>query len=268
MPVAPLPVVFIPGLWMHGTSWTRWVERFAGAGYRPVARSWPGVSATVEETRANPASGAGYGIAEIADHYARTIAGLERAPILVGHSFGGLIVQNLLGRGIAAAGVAIDAAPIKGVLALPFSTLRSAFPVLRNPANRRRAVALTAAQFRYGFGNAVSAAESAALYARWAIPGPGRPLFQAAFANFTPHSAAAVSTANGARGPLLLIAGEHDHIVPPAVTRGTLRQYRRSPAVTELRMMSGRGHSLTIDSGWVEVADLVLAWLKGKVEAA
>ena len=211
---------------------------------------------------AEPTSGPSIGRFEI-------IRVLGARPIVIGHSFGGLIAQNLLGRGLAAEAIAIDAAPIKGVLPLPLSTLRSAFPVLRNPANTHRAVPLTAEEFRYGFANAVSREEAAELYERWAIPGPGRPMFQAAFANFAPHSAAKVDTDNGARGPLLLIAGEKDHVVPPVVTRATLKQYRNSGAVTELRELAGRGHSLTIDHGWREVADTALAWLaRHPVESA
>ena len=262
MPTARTPVLFIPGLWMHADSWKSWVDLFRSAGYEPTARSWPGVATTVAETRAHPETMAGRGITEIADYYAQIIGTLPAKPIVIGHSFGGLLAQNVLGRGLAAAAIAIDAAPIKGVLPLPVSTLRSSFPVLKNPANRKRTVALTAAQFRYGFGNAVSEQESAELYQRWAIPGPGRPLFQAAFANFLPHSPAKVDTKNATRGPLLLIAGEMDHIVPPVVTRATLKQYRRSPAVTELKQIAGRGHSLCIDSGWREVADTALGWLK------
>ncbi|HEX7488679.1 MAG TPA: alpha/beta fold hydrolase [Anaeromyxobacteraceae bacterium] len=263
------PVVFIPGLWMHAESWRSWAELFRQAGFEPVVRSWPGARATVAETRAHPEGMVDKGITEIADHYAEIMRVLGARPIVIGHSFGGLIAQNLLGRGLAAEAIAIDPAPIKGVLPLPFSTLRSAFPVLKNPANNHRAIPLTAEEFRYGFGNAVSPEEAAELYERWAIPGPGRPLFQAAFANITPHSAAAVDTHNQARGPLLLIAGEKDHVVPPVVTRATLKQYRSSAAVTELEELPGRGHSLTIDHGWREVADTALAWLaRHPVESA
>jgi pimeloyl-ACP methyl ester carboxylesterase len=264
MPDARSPVVFIPGLWMHPESWTSWVELFREAGYEPTAPLWPDMPATLAETRAHPDGMAGQGIQEITDHYARILGALEARPILVGHSFGGLFAQKLLGLGLASAAVAIDAAAIKGVLPVPFSTLRSTFPVLKNPANIKRVVALTPAQFRYAFANAVPAAEAEELYRRWAIPGPGRPLFQAAVANLLPNSPAKVDTRNATRGPLLLIAGEKDHIVPPAVTRATLKQYRRSPAVTELQEIRGRGHSLTIDSGWREVADTALAWLRAR----
>jgi len=258
------PVVFVPGLWMHADSWKDWADAFRDRGYEPIARSWPGVPPTVAEARAHPEGMVGRGIAEIANHYAGLISSLPSKPVVVGHSFGGLIAQNLLGRGLASAAVAIDAAPIKGVLVLPLSTIRASLPVLRNPANAKRTVQLTEEEFRYGFANAVSVDEAAELYRRWAIPGPGRPLFQAAVANLVPHSEAEVDTRNATRGPLLLIAGEVDHIVPPAVTRATFKLYQKSSALTELRELPGRGHSLTIDHGWREVAETSLSWLAAR----
>jgi non-heme chloroperoxidase len=256
------PVVFVHGLWLHSTSWQDWIDLFRTAGYEPVAPEWPGTPATVTEARANPQGSAGYGVGEIADHYAGIIGSLTAKPILVGHSFGGLIVQNLLGRDLARAAVAIDPAPVKGVLALPLSALRVASVALRNPANRNRSVALTPEQFRYGFANAVSAQESAELYEKWTIPSPGRPLFQAAFASVNPNAATTVATGNRTRGPLLVTAGEKDNTAPPVLSRATVKRYQGSPAVTELKEFAGRGHSLTIDSGWREVAEAVLDWLK------
>jgi pimeloyl-ACP methyl ester carboxylesterase len=264
MPSTPTPVVFIHGLWLHATSWGAWTDLFREAGYAPVAPGWPGIPDTVAEARAHPEQIPPSGITQVADHYAEIIAGLDAPPILIGHSFGGLLVENLLGRGLGIGGVAIDAAPIKGVLALPFSALRVASIALRNPANRGRAVALTPAQFRYGFGNALSEQESAELYEKWAIPTPGRPLFEAAFANFSPNSPAKVNTANTTRGPLLLIAGEKDHTVPPAITRATFKLYQKSSAVTEFKQFPGRGHTLALDNGWREVADASLDWLKSR----
>lgn len=257
------PVVFVHGLWLHADSWSAWVDLFREAGYAPLAPGWPGDSSTVEETRNQPERVAGYGIDDVVDHYARIIGGLEAKPIVIGHSFGGLIAQRLLGQDLAAAAVAIDAAPIKGVVALPLSSLRVASIALRNPANKKRAVALTAKQFRYGFGNAISAEESTELYERWTIPSPAKPLFEAASANISPGSPAKVNTGNATRGPLLLTAGGKDHTVPPAVTKATLKQYRKSPAVTDYKEFPGRGHTLALDSGWREVADTVLTWLKG-----
>jgi pimeloyl-ACP methyl ester carboxylesterase len=259
-------VVFIHGLWLHASSWAPWTELFQTAGYPPLAPGWPGEAGTVEEARANPDQVAGKGIDAVVDHYAQVIGGLDAPPVVVGHSFGGLIVQRLLGEGLAAAGVAIDAAPVKGVLYLPPSALRVASIALRKPANRNAAVALTPEQFRYGFGNTLPAQESAELYEQWAIPSPGKPLFEAATANLSPRSPAKVNTGNKTRGPLLLIAGGRDHTVPAAVTRSTRKLYHKSPAVTDLREFNDRGHSLTIDHGWREVADAVLNWLTERVK--
>ncbi|MGA5304894.1 alpha/beta hydrolase [Nucisporomicrobium flavum] len=256
------PVIFIHGLWLHATSWSAWSELFEGAGYRTSAPGWPGEPDTVEAARADPGSVADHGIDDVVAHYAKIIKSLPAKPILIGHSFGGMIAQKLLGQDLAAAAVAIDAAQIKGVLPLPLSSLRVTFPVFKNVANRHRAVSLTAEQFRYGFGNAIPEQESDDLYERWAVPSPGKPLFEAAAANFDPHSPAKVDTANELRGPLLLIMGGRDHTVPEAVTRATLKQYRHSAAVTDILEFADRAHSLTIDHGWREVADATLSWLK------
>jgi pimeloyl-ACP methyl ester carboxylesterase len=255
------PVVFIHGLWLHATSWESWAELFSAAGYDPIAPGWPGDSDTVEASRANPDSIADHGIDDVTRHYQAIIDTLPARPILIGHSFGGMIAEKLLGLDYGAAAIGIDAAQIKGVLPLPLSALHSTLPVFKNPANKHKAVSLTAEQFRYSFGNAVSEEESDALYERWAIPAPGKPLFEAAVANFSLHSPAKVNTDNEGRGPLLLIMGGQDHTVPEAITKATVKQYRHSSAVTELEEFSDRGHSLTIDSGWREVADLCLAWL-------
>jgi pimeloyl-ACP methyl ester carboxylesterase len=256
------PVIFIHGLWLHATSWAAWVDLFRQAGYAPQAPGWPGDPDTVEDARANPAGIADHGIDDVVAHYAKIIAGLETAPILIGHSFGGMIAQKLLGQDLAAAAVAIDAAQIKGVLPLPLSALRATLPVFKNPANKHKTVSLTAEQFRYAFGNAIPEQESHELFERWAIPAPGKPLFEAAAANFNPHSPAKVDTANSGRGPLLLIMGGRDHTVPESVTRATLKQYRHSEAVTDILEFADRAHSLTIDGGWRDVADAVLSWLR------
>jgi pimeloyl-ACP methyl ester carboxylesterase len=255
------PVVFVHGLWLHASSWAPWMEKFAAAGYEPVAPGWPGEPATVQEARDDPASVAGHGINDVVDHFAQVISGLAEKPVMIGHSFGGLVVQRLLGQDLAAAAVAIDPAPIKGVLALPPSAFKVASVALRSPSNRNLAVSLTADQFRFGFGNAVSEQESAGLYQQWNVPSPGKPLFEAAFANFSPGSPAKVNTRNKARGPLLVTAGGKDHTVPPAISMSTRKQYHRSPAITDFVEFADRGHSLTVDRGWAEIADYALEWL-------
>ena len=258
------PVLFVHGLWLHGDSWNNWVEFFREKGYQATAASWPGDSETTEATRKNANALAGFGVTEIADHIAGQIKSSETKPILIGHSFGGLLVQNLLGRDLAAAAIAIDPAPIRGVFELPLSALKSAFPVLGNPLNFKRAVSLTEHQFRFGFTNAVSEQEAKQLYEKYAMPAPGRPLFQAATATFNPKAATKVNTANASRGPLLLVSGEKDNTVPPVLVKSTLRVYRKSPAITELKSFPGRGHSLTIDSGWRELAEYSVGWLREK----
>jgi pimeloyl-ACP methyl ester carboxylesterase len=255
------PVVFIHGLWLHATSWAPWIELFRNVGYEAIAPGWPGDPDTVEAANANPDALANHGIDEVTGHYAKIIEQLPTRPVLLGHSFGGMIAEKLLGEGYGAGAIAIDAAQIKGVLPLPLSALHSTLPVFKNPANKHKAVSLTADQFRYSFGNAITEDESNDLYRRWAIPAPGRPLFEAAAANFELHSPAKVNTRNENRGPLLLVMGGRDHTVPEAITKATLKQYRHSDAITELTDFPDRGHSLTIDSGWRDVADQCLTWL-------
>ncbi len=260
---AGTPVVFVHGLWLHADSWNAWADLFREQGYTAEAPGWPGDGGSVEETRQNAARVANHGIDEVVAHYTEAIAALETKPIVIGHSFGGLIAQRLLAEGAAKAAVAIDPAPIKGVLLLPPSALKVASIALRNPLNRARAVSLTAAQFRYGFGNTLSMAESNELFERWAIPSPGKPLFEAAIANLLPSSPAKVDTA-ASRGPLLVTGGGHDHTVPNTISKQTVKLHRKSPSVTDYREFPDRGHSLAIDSGWREVADTVLAWLSEK----
>jgi non-heme chloroperoxidase len=253
-------VVFIHGLWIHASSWQPWMQLFNEKGYKTLNPAWPGDSATVEESRANPKAIANRGVVEVADSYAKVIASLPEPPIVIGHSFGGLLAQVILGRGIAAAGVAIDPAPIKGVWQLPLSALKASFPVLGNPFNLKKAISLTFEQFRYGFANAVPEQEARELYDRWTIPAPARPLFQAATATLNPSAETKVNTANTTRGPLLITGGERDHIAPPILGRASLKKYNPS-VVTEFKLFEGRGHSLVVDHGWREVAEYALAWL-------
>ena len=258
-------VVFIHGAFMSAESWGPWRQRFEARGYKCVAPAWPFLDHSVGDLQRAPDPRFGkLGITEIVDNYASIIREFETPPVLVGHSFGGLLVQNLLGRDLAAAAIAIDPAPIKGVPELPLSALKSTSPVLGNPFNFRRAVSLTEQQFRFGFTNAVPEQEARELYAKYAMPAPGRPLFQAATATFNPQSATTVNVTNATRGPLLLISGAEDNTVPPVLVKSTLKAYQKSMAVTELKEFAGRGHSLTIDSGWREIAEYILTWLHTK----
>jgi non-heme chloroperoxidase len=255
------PVVFIHGLWLHATSWQPWAELFRERGHEVLMPGWPGEASTVEETRRDARQQAGRGIDEVTEHHARVVAARPVKPIVIGHSFGGLFAQKLLGRGLASAAVAIDPAPQRGVLRVPPRQLAAALPVLRNPLNYWRAVSLTPAQFRFAFGNALTADESDALHAAFSIPGPGRPLFEAAFANLNPRTAARVDTGRADRGPLLVIGGGKDNTVPESVSRAAHHLYAHAGTVNDYRVFPDRGHSLVIDHGLWEVAETVLAWL-------
>jgi len=256
------PVVFVHGLWLLPSSWDRWAKLFEDNGYATLTPGWPDDPETVQEAAEHPEVFAGKSIEQVADHFETVIGGLERKPAIVGHSFGGLLTQILAGRGLSAVSVAIDPAPFRGVLPLPISSLKSAFPVLGNPANRNRAVPLTFEQFRYGFANAVSEEEARQLYEEFAVPASGKPLFQAAAANLNPWTEAKVDTKNPERGPLLIISGEQDHTVPWAIANASYQQQQENEGVTEIVEMKNRGHALTIDSGWPEVADTALTFVQ------
>lgn len=262
----PDTIVLIHGLWLTPDSWQPWVERFEARGFRVLAPGWPGEIAGVEALRADPSGMDGVGIAEIADHYEAIVRELDEPPILIGHSFGGLIVQLLLDRGVGAVGVALHPAPIKGVLGLPLAQLRSAFPVLRNPKNRKRTVALTFEQFHWGFANALSETAAREAYDRLHVPGPGRPLFQGAAANLMRHAPSRVDLRNPNRAPLLLVAGELDRTVPASTVRETAKRWRASPATTELQEYAGRSHFTAGEPGWEQVADDALAWALAHAE--
>ncbi|MUL65475.1 alpha/beta hydrolase [Mycobacterium sp. CBMA 234] len=256
------PVVFVHGLWLLSNSWNDWRTYFEEQGFVTLAPGWPDDPATTAEARRDPSVFAHKSVGEITEHYADIIRALDRKPIVIGHSFGGLITQKLAGMGLAKTAVAIDPAPFRGVLPLPVSALRAAFPVIGNPLNRGRAIALTPKQFRFAFANAVSEDEANRLYAEYSVAGSGAPLFQAALANFNPGTEAKVDTKNPDRGPLLIISGEKDNTVPWAIANASYKQYKKNPNVTEIVEIPGRGHSLVIDGGWKEVADAALDFVR------
>jgi pimeloyl-ACP methyl ester carboxylesterase len=256
------PVVFVHGLWLLPSSWDRWAKVFEDAGFVALTPGWPDDPDTVEEGNVHPGVFAHKSVGQVADHFDEIIRGLTKKPAIIGHSFGGLLAQILAGRGLAAATVAISPAPFRGVLPLPFSALKSAWPVLGNPANRNRAIPLTFDQFRYAFANAVSEHEAQLLYDTFAVPASGKPLFQAATANLNPWTEAKVDTDNPDRGPLLILSGEKDNTVPWAIANASFKLQQRNPAVTEILELPNRGHALTIDDGWREVADTALAFIK------
>jgi non-heme chloroperoxidase len=255
------PVVFVHGLWLLPSSWDRWRALFEEQGYTTLAPGWPDDPDTVEEAKRNPEVFAHKRIKQVTDHYVDIIRQLKTKPAVVGHSFGGLIAQRLAGEGVAAVTVAIDPAPFRGVLPLPLSALKSALAVLGNPLNYTRAVPLTYEQFRFAFANVVDESEAHELYERYSVPGSGVPIFQAATANLNPWTEAQVNTKNPARGPLLIISGERDHTVPWAIAHASYKQQVKNPGVTEIHEIPDRGHSLTIDHGWREVADVALAFI-------
>jgi len=257
---APNTIVLIHGLWMTALSWEHWVKHYTDKGYRVIARSWPGMEGDIDQLRRDPSAVATLGVTEVVDHYESIIRELDRPPIIMGHSFGGLMTQILLDRGLGAAGVAIDSAPVKGILVLPWSSIRVALPALSNPANNHRASSLTADQFHYAFTNTLSDEESERIFERYAVPGPDHMLFQASLANFNPHAATTVNFANDTRAPLLLIAGGRDHIAPASVTKANYKLYSKSKAVTEYKEYPERSHFTVGQPGWEEVADFALDW--------
>jgi non-heme chloroperoxidase len=261
------PVVFVHGLWLLPSSWDRWAAAFEEAGYTALTPGWPDDPDTVEEANAHPEVFAHKTVGQVADHFDGIIRGLAKKPAIIGHSFGGLLAQILAGRGLAAASVAIDPAPFRGVLPLPLSALKSARPVLGNPANRNRAIPLTYEQFRYGFANAVSEEEGHELYEAFAVPASGAPLFQSAAANLNPWTEAKVDSENPERGPLLIVSGEKDNTVPWAIANASYKREKRNEGVTEIVEIPNRGHALTIDSGWREVADKALGFVQRFVSA-
>ena len=256
------PVMFVHGLWLLPRSWERWATLFEEAGYTALTPGWPDEPETVDEANANPEAFAHKTVGQVSDHYDRIVRALKKRPAIIGHSFGGLIAQILAGRELASATVAIDPAPFRGVLPLPLSALKSAWPVLGNPANRHRAIPLTFDQFRFGFANAVSEEEAKDLYANFAVPASGAPIFQAAAANLNPWTEANVDIESPNRGPLLIISGENDNTVPWKVANAAFKREELNVGVTEIVEIPNRGHSLTIDSGWRDVANTALTFIR------
>jgi non-heme chloroperoxidase len=261
------PVVFVHGLWLLPSSWDRWRTYFEEVGYTTLTPAWPDDPNTVEEANLHPEVFAHKTVGQIADHFGDVVGRLDRKPAIVGHSFGGLLTQILAGRGLSAASVAIDPAPFRGVLPLPISALKSSRPVLGNPANHGRAVPLTYEQFRFAFANAVTEEEAKELYATYAVPGSGVPLFQAATANLNPWTEAKVNSKNPDRGPLLILDGEKDNTVPWSIANASYKKQKRNPGVTEIALVKDRGHSLVIDHGWRDVAQLSLEFVQRFVSA-
>ena len=261
------PVVFVHGLWLLPSSWDRWATLFEEAGFTALTPGWPDDPETVAEANAHPEVMANKTVGQVADHFSEIVRKLTQRPVVVGHSFGGLLAQILAGRGQSAATVAIDPAPFRGVLPLPFSALKSAWPVLGNPANRKRAIPLTYEQFRFGFANAVPEAEAQELYKTFAVPASGAPLFQAAAANLNPWTEAKVDTENPERGPLLIVSGQKDNTVPWSIANASFKQQQKNNSVTEIVEIPNRGHALTIDSGWREVADTALKFIRRFIPA-
>ncbi len=267
---APDTIVLIHGLWMTPLSWEHWIDRYSSRGYRVLAPAWPGMEGDIDDFRRDPAVVEHLGVDEIVEHYEGIVRELDRAPIVMGHSFGGAFAQILLDRGLGAAGVAIDSAPVKGILTLPLSTLKSSFPALKNPANNHKAVTLTPKEFHYAFTNTLTEEESLAIYERYAVPGPGRVLFQAGLANFNPRAATKVDFGNDDRAPLLVIAGGADHVSPDAVNQSTAKHQSKSKAITAYKEFPGRSHYTLGQDGWEEVADYALDWAiaNARTEAA
>jgi pimeloyl-ACP methyl ester carboxylesterase len=259
-PATPNTIVLIHGLWMTPLSWEHWIDRYEACGFRVLAPAWPGMDGDIDEVRRDPSGIERLGIQEIVDCYDAIIRELDRPPIIMGHSFGGAFTQILLDRGLGVAGVAIGSAAVKGVLTLPWSTLKSAFPVLKSPANNHRAVALSLEEFRYAFTNTLSEEESQAAYERYAVPGPGRVLFQAALANFNPRATTSIDFHNDDRAPLLFIAGGKDHVSPAALNESNAKRYRKSKAVTVYEEFPLRSHFTLGEEGWEQVADYALTW--------
>jgi non-heme chloroperoxidase len=261
------PVVFVHGFWLLSNSWENWRTYFEAQGYTTFAPSWPDEPETTQEANQDPEVLAHQRLKRVTDHYVGAIGHLQRKPVVIGHSFGGLISEQIADHGVAAATVAISPAAFRGILLLPLSQLKVVSPVLRNPLNVSKALPLTFEQFQYGFANELDEAEARQLYDAYAVPVSGTLVFQGALANINPWTEDKVDTGNPNRGPLLIIAGEKDNTIPTLLTEAAYKRQQKNPAVTQYREMAGRGHSLTMDHGWQDVADVALAFVKEQAPA-
>jgi pimeloyl-ACP methyl ester carboxylesterase len=265
----PLPIVLIHGLWMTPRSWEHWVARYEDRGHCVLAPAYPGLGVEVEALREDPSPIEALTVPATVEHLETIIGELDQPPIIMGHSFGGALTQILLDHGLGAAGVAIDSVPAEGIKVVPPSQIRASFPVLKNPANRHRAVPFTPKQFHYAFTNTLSEEESQKVYDRYHIPAPGSWVWGGVLANFTPgHQATYVDFKNDERAPLLFIAGGEDNIMPPSVNESNVHHYRNSKAVTDYKEFEGRAHYTLGQDGWEEVADYALSWALEKAEIA
>jgi pimeloyl-ACP methyl ester carboxylesterase len=256
-------VVFIHGLWMTPLCWEHFEEHFAAQGYHVMAPAWPGHDGDIGKVRDNaPTALAGLGLADIVSHFEKIVRPMDEQPILVGHSFGGLIVQILLDRGLGAAGIGMDSAPPKGVNRVPLAQLKASWPAIRRPANRHRVVALTFKQYKFGFANTMPEDEARRAYERYAVPDTARLLFQAALADLMRNAPTEIDYNDGLRKPLLLIAGGKDHTVPASVSKSNFHKYTHSSAVTDYHEFADRSHNIILEKGWEEVADYASEWLK------
>jgi pimeloyl-ACP methyl ester carboxylesterase len=254
-------IVLVHGLWLTPRSWEGWIDRFQKAGYNVLAPSWPGLEGEVEAVRKNPSALKGLKLKTVVDHYDRIIRKLDSPPIIIGHSFGGLITQMLIDRGLGSAGILVDSAQTAGVPVLPFATIRATLPILGNPFSYNRTTSLSPKQFNYAFTNELDAVESKKVYDRYSIPAANAILWDAALALLNPNGSSKVDYKKSDRAPLLFIAGSNDHLAPPAINKANLRKYvKNSTAVTDYREFPNRTHHTVGQKGWEEVADFVLQW--------
>jgi alpha-beta hydrolase superfamily lysophospholipase len=266
--MAPIPLMLIHGAWLSARSWETFGDYFTKRGFDVSAPEWPRKHGDVEQLREEAGELEGLGLEEIVDHYAAEIAKLPEPPVLVGHSFGGLIVELLLDRGLGRAGVALSPAPPKGILVLPFSSLKAASPALAHPSKRHGVVTLTQAEFAYSFVNTFTPEDAVAAYERYAVPETGRIFYEAGFANFSLHPPTQVHFSNAERAPLLIVGAAEDHTVPASVSKAQYKKYERSPARTDYLEFEGRPHLFVVGDGAEEVASAIDSWLDGVLEAA